>query len=509
MREGLSRLGRVAIAATGVLALVVTIGAQPVLARPSKAARCSATKTGASGRLLGALLGCHAKARTKAKAVSTACLDKASGRFDSRFDDASCSGDREVVRSLVDACVVILTGDVTGTGKCAGIGLSALGAAARALGGCGARDALHPGKGTACMARVFGRLDSKLAMASGCTAASARDDLVADCWRAILDALAGKTTTTTTATTTSLPLPTTTTSTTTTSAPPSTGQTFPTTTSTSTTVTTIADTTTTESTTTQTTTTDTTTTETTTTETTTTETSSTEMESTTTTSTTDTTTTTVECVSPATCPGQDDECQTRTCDTGKCGVSFTPGDTVVTDQVPGNCRDTICDGAGGFAEGIDDNDLPVDGNDCTLDLCSNGVPAHPPTGEGGQCDDDGGILCDGFGKCVECLIPEDCPGSDTECATRTCASNACGVDPTPAGTPLSIQVLGDCHEDQCDGSGGVENVIDDTDSNDLNECTTDSCLQGTPTHTPLPDTTPCSNGECNQGFCCAIGQVCG
>jgi hypothetical protein len=52
-----------------------------------------------------------------------------------------------------------------------------------------------------------------------------------------------------------------------------------------------------------------------------------------------------------------------------------------------------------------------------------------------------------------------------------------------------------------------ENAIADAD--DGNECTMDSCLAGAPLHAPLPDTTPCRGGECNFGFCCAVGQICG
>jgi len=66
---------------------------------------------------------------------------------------------------LLDACVVSLTGDVTGTGKCAGKALGALGAGGRRLGGCSARDAIpstrrpafvrHDGDTAADLARAF------------------------------------------------------------------------------------------------------------------------------------------------------------------------------------------------------------------------------------------------------------------------------------------------------------------------------------------------------------------
>jgi hypothetical protein len=203
----------------------------------------------------------------------------------------------------------------------------------------------------------------------------------------------------------------------------------------------------------------------------------------------------------------DDECRARACIDGACTFTFTPGDTVVTDQLPGNCHDTICNGAGGFAEGVNDADVPVDGNPCTDDQCVAGVATNPPSAQGTPCDGDG--LCDGMGTCVACLMPSDCPGMDTECATRTCTAGACGTSFAPSGTPTAVQAAGDCHTNQCDGAGSIVNAVDDTDADDLNECTSDLCTQGVPTHTPLPDTTPCTGGECNMGFCCAIGQVCG
>ena len=483
------------VRALGALSLVATLGglAEPALARPTRTQRCAAAKAGIAGGSLGGSLACHAKARAKSTAVSTTCLDKATSRFGTGFDDANCPGDGNVVHALVDACVTSLTGDVTGNGKCPGASLRGLAAGARALGGCAARDALHPGKGVACQAKAVARLDGALAKASACTDASARNDLVQECWAAILAVLAGQSTTTTSTTTssattqtsTSLPIPPSTTSTTSTSTPPTTGATFPT--STTTTDTTVDDTTTTTTTTTTTSVPD------------------------TTTSAPDTTTTTmlVECGTPANCPGQDTECLTRTCLGGACGVTFTAADTVVTDQVPGNCHDTVCDGGGGFTEGVNDADLPDDGNPCTDDVCTHGVPSHSPTSAGTPCNMLAPLVCDGAGTCVQCLAPDDCPGVDTECSTRTCVTNQCGVEFVAQGTPVVSQVAGDCHVNQCNGAGDVENVVDDGDFDDGNECTTDMCNAGVSTHTPLPDTTPCSGGECNLGFCCAIGQVCG
>ena len=468
--RGRTRARGIGLAVSALLAVMAgTLGTAH--ARPTPGMRCGATKARVSGRLLGDTLACHVKGRAKGRAASPACLDPAAGRFLSGFDDSACPGDAATVRSAVEACVVALTHDAVGTGKCPAAGLGALGTAARALGGCAAREALHPGKGAACTTHVAGRLDAALAKRAVCIAASARDDLVAGCWPAVLAALAG--TSTTTATTTSIP-------------PTSTSAAATTTTTAATTSTDLA----------------------TTTITTTTGTTSTDVVSTTTT-TTETTTTTAECATPADCPGSDTECATRTCAGGICGLSFQPAGTVVTDQELGDCRDTTCDGAGGFAHAANDADVPVDGNPCTDDVCVAGTPAHPAVAAGTPCSQLAPLVCDGAGSCVQCLAPADCPGVDTECSQRTCVANQCGVDFTAQGTPVSNQAAGDCHVLQCDGAGGVDNVVDDADADDQNECTLDSCDMGTATHSPLPDTTPCSSGECNGGSCCAVGQVCG
>jgi len=154
------------------------------------------------------------------------------------------------------------------------------------------------------------------------------------------------------------------------------------------------------------------------------------------------------CVTPASCPGVDTDCQTRTCINGVCGFSFQPAGTPTSSQIPGDCHRNECDGAGGIHPAVDNADLPNDGQQCTDDVCIAGTPSHPPSPAGTACSQDGGVLCDGQGACVQCLVPSDCPGVDSTCQTRTCNANLCGVNLAPAGTP--------CTENggtYCDGSG--------------------------------------------------------
>jgi hypothetical protein len=139
-----------------------------------------------------------------------------------------------------------------------------------------------------------------------------------------------------------------------------------------------------------------------------------------------------------------------------------------------------------------------DMNECTDDVCENGAPVNKPKAAGTACTMGGGAVCDGNGACVQCLVATDCAGMDDACQTRTCTQNTCGHAFTAAGTPLPTQTPGDCHENQCDGNGGVVAANQDTDlPDDMNPCTDDICTAGVPSH----------NNKA-QGAACGTNMVC-
>ncbi|MBK6518402.1 MAG: lamin tail domain-containing protein [Polyangiaceae bacterium] len=127
------------------------------------------------------------------------------------------------------------------------------------------------------------------------------------------------------------------------------------------------------------------------------------------------------------CPGMDNECGTRTCDGGLCGVDAVAAGTPATDQMAGDCIVFQCDGAGHIVGNPDDSDLPVDNLDCTDDLCDGGVPSNPLVGEGLACNDGGGSFCNADGACVECIDDFDCASNvctdEFECAPASCDDN--------------------------------------------------------------------------------------
>jgi len=68
-------------------------------------------------------------------------------------------------------------------------------------------------------------------------------------------------------------------------------------------------------------------------------------------------------------------------------------------QTPGDCKQNQCDGAGLIVAVNENTDLPVDTNQCTNDVCTNGTPSNPPAMTGTACNQNGGTLCDNAASC--------------------------------------------------------------------------------------------------------------
>ncbi len=215
-------------------------------------------------------------------------------------------------------------------------------------------------------------------------------------------------------------------------------------------------------------------------------------------------------------PAGGSDCTVSSCSNGVPTLVPAPAGTEVQHQVPGDCRNLVCDGMGGETNLIDNTDVPVDGNDCTIDSCTNGVPAHVPASAGTVCSG-GASTCDGSGKCrggcascpAACAAAADCPAAGSPCAAATCVGGVCGITALAANTEVPQQVPGDCRNLVCDGMGGETNLVDNTDvPNDGNDCTIDSCSNGTPAHVPAPANTEVPQqvpGDCRNLVCDGIG----
>ena len=220
----------------------------------------------------------------------------------------------------------------------------------------------------------------------------------------------------------------------------------------------------------------------------------------------------VGCNVPADCAGNDTACSTRTCVQAVCGVNLVAAGTAIASQTPGDCKVVQCDGNGNATPANDNNDLPVDGNACTNDVCSVGTPSNPAAPSGTSCGN--GRQCDGAGHCGQCNVASDC-GTNNDCRTYTCSAlGACMVAYQASGTAVPTQATGDCKVAQCDGAG---NTMPVNDNNDLpvdgNPCTKDVCTNGTPSNPSEPNTTTCgTNQTCDgSGHClgCTVAANCG
>ncbi len=220
------------------------------------------------------------------------------------------------------------------------------------------------------------------------------------------------------------------------------------------------------------------------------------------------------CTTAAECPDPGGPCAAPACVAGVCSVAYSPAGTVLARQTPFDCVRLQCGDAGLVVVAIDDLDVPVDGNSCTADACTLGAPSNPLLPAGTPCGS--GLSCDGAGACSGCTAAAQCPGVDDECKTRTCTAGVCGVAFTPAGTPLTTQILGNCLEDRCDGVGSAIAAVEDLDVPfDGLDCTTDACSMGVASNDPAPWGDPCddaggavcdSNGAC---VACNVAPDCG
>ncbi len=221
----------------------------------------------------------------------------------------------------------------------------------------------------------------------------------------------------------------------------------------------------------------------------------------------------VQCNADVECIGflagwDDTDCQTPRCVSGVCELSCEPLGTVAAVQsgTP-DCQTTVCDGACGYVDNVDDSDVPDDLNDCTDDFCDLGTVMHPPEPANTSCGTAG--LCDGNGNCGACNVDSDCQ-ADTFCRDFSCdttqSPHQCVFANVNEGVALpSGQQDGNCHTLRC-SAGLPENQIDDADLPvDGLECTDDLCTVGVPTNPPLAIDEPCTEGGgrfCNGNGAC-------
>ncbi|MBW2526450.1 MAG: hypothetical protein JRI23_19880, partial [Deltaproteobacteria bacterium] len=133
----------------------------------------------------------------------------------------------------------------------------------------------------------------------------------------------------------------------------------------------------------------------------------------------------IPCQAAMECPQPEDPCLLAYCMEQQCvHVPSPEGQLPEEAQQPGDCQQRYCDGNGQMVVYPAAHDLPKDdGNPCTESRCEGTTPKQEPNAAGVKCGDGG--LCNGAGKCGECLpAAKECRGH----AVRTCnADGSCAL----------------------------------------------------------------------------------
>lgn len=250
-------------------------------------------------------------------------------------------------------------------------------------------------------------------------------------------------------------------------------------------------------------------------------------------------------------------CLQRRCD-GKGGVVSVPADALCDDgnycngaevcQPGGACANGAppCEGhdiGASCADSCDEALRACSAPDAVRTECLGGIGIGLCDGEGecreclgdGDCVSPGRPFCEAPGLCVQCRGPDDCSGdtpicidgacgcdsSDDcpargECAIGACEGSVCGTAPVPRGLVLASQVAFDCRVRQCDGSGGIEEVADDSDvpPDPGGGCVLPACRDGQVEEAPRPagvacgeSATACSDVDrCDGDGVCALNH---
>lgn len=120
-------------------------------------------------------------------------------------------------------------------------------------------------------------------------------------------------------------------------------------------------------------------------------------------------------------------------------------------QVAGDCRERVCDGNGAVTEIDDNDDVPNDRSECTVDSCRDGSPLYEPVEVGSSCSLADGGLCNAVGVCVECLV-------DTDCATEICTNYVCQAPTCEDGVQNGDEGGIDCGGSSCPACGAPARV---------------------------------------------------
>jgi hypothetical protein len=187
--------------------------------------------------------------------------------------------------------------------------------------------------------------------------------------------------------------------------------------------------------------------------------------------------------------------------TGAGGTGGTSSSTTAT---------TSATTTGSSSSGCDPTTCPETGTACVTPACgASGTCTTLNAAAETPCTDHGGTVCDGDGKCVACVQASDCPKPSTACVTATCAGGACGTTNTPEGTACD-----DSAGKVCDGNGKCVECLANADCTagatcdaSTDTCTTASCTDGVKDGQETD--VDCGGATCDaQDRTCPNGEMC-
>jgi len=134
-----------------------------------------------------------------------------------------------------------------------------------------------------------------------------------------------------------------------------------------------------------------------------------------------------ECTKAADCTAQGDAnfCGEPACEAGKCvRKALQPAGTPLPSQVYGDCLEVQCDGGAQPTTIHKNDDVYNDGNECTDDVCVEGVAMHNVQGQGFLCSAAG--ICNDMGQCVQCIEGvQGCFSGNQMCMEGACVGINC------------------------------------------------------------------------------------
>jgi len=227
-----------------------------------------------------------------------------------------------------------------------------------------------------------------------------------------------------------------------------------------------------------------------------------------------------ECMTASDCKNNGDAnfCGAPACESGKCvRKALQPVGTPLPSQTYGDCVEKQCDPNGDIVDANKDDDIFNDGQECTEDVCMNGVLMHSPSVQGTLCISGG--VCNDMGSCVQCIegvqgctggficIGNVCAGPKCNNATKDpgegdvdCGGNCPKCDDAKSCTLPAQCKSGICTANQCAAPSCNDTVPNGKETGV--DCGGGEC-PACPTDSPCFATNDCVSGVCFENFCAA------